>query len=447
MNAFHDPTGRARAFTLAVVLQFALKLLTLFGLALLSAPLWPLYGLGTLIWYRPPNVPRLTQAMRYLKLAWTVDPPTPGLPAWARLWISLKIVQKVLLTPVLGLVWLIDELLYGPALDATPVVAPLFVVSAARSGSTQIALYLDDDPALAAPNILQSMFPYLWLWRLAPRTVGRLLDKDQIRAKIRSMMPPELLERHEGDPFHIDTFDGAFYSAHLNSMAFDLGPDAVVAEFNFARFAPHNRRLWEEDFITFVDRIARKTLLHAGPTPDGAGKRFLLKGHFLCGADALARQYPDARFLTVIRDPALRLRSAINYMRVNPSDPVLGPIPWPWLASALARTEREYCQVEQAWFTRETGPRRCVIRFSEFVHDLETTMRRVYRTCCDADALPSHVPTQHAPRERTHYTVNRTLAELGIDQAELRAQLASYVAWCRAETPPRSTTTAPHSTA
>jgi hypothetical protein len=417
-----------------LAVRLATRLLALAVLAAVSTPLWPLYWLGTLIWYRPPNVPRLAQAIRYLKLTWTVDPPAPGLSLWARLWLTLHIMRKVLLTPVLGLGWLIDELVYGRALDATPVVEPLFVVSAARSGSTQIALYLDDDPNLAAPNILQSMFPYLWLWRLVPRTLGRFISKAQVRAKIRSMMPPELLERHEGDPFSIDTFDGAFYSSHLSSMAFHLGPDAVVDEFNFARFAPHNRQLWEGDFVTLVDRIARKTLLYAGPNPDGSTKRFLLKGHFLCGADALERKYPDARFLTVIRDPAPRLRSAINYMRVNPADPVLGPIPWAWLASALERTESDYCEVEQAWFTQESGARRCVVRFSEFVHDLGTAMRRVYRTCCDADELPPHVPTDHAPRERRNYTVNRTLAELYIDETELRSRLASYVAWCQQKT-------------
>ena len=106
----------------------------------------------------------------------------------------------MLLTPVLGLAWLIDELVYGRALNATPVVAPLSVMSAGRSGSTQIALYLDRDPELAAPNLFQSMFPFLWLWRLAPRTIGGLITPDLVRGKIRSMMPPELLERHEGAP-------------------------------------------------------------------------------------------------------------------------------------------------------------------------------------------------------------------------------------------------------
>jgi hypothetical protein len=340
------------------------------------------------------------------------------------------IIQKALLTPVMGLAWLLDELLYGRALDATPVVAPLLEISAGRSGSTQIARYLEQDPHLVAPNILQCMVPYLWLWRLAPHIAGRLITKNQVRAKIRAMMPPELLERHESDPFKMDTFDGSFFSFHLNHLALQLGPEVSTEELNFGRFAGHNRRLVEEDFVALLDRVGRKTLLHAGPGPDGAPRRFFVKGHFLCAADALARRYPDARFLTVIREPASRLRSAINYLRVNPADPVLGPVPWTWLSASLARTEVEYCELEQAWFTRDAGSRRCVVRFSAFVRDLETAMRHVYRTCLDAEALPPHIPADHPPRERTHYTVNRTLAELGIDAAALRARLASYVAWC-----------------
>jgi hypothetical protein len=180
-----------------------------------------------------------------------------------------------------------------------------------------------------------------------------------------------------------------------------------------------------------VDRIGRKTLLEAGPGPTGTSRRLLLKGHFLCAAPALERRYPKARFLTVIREPAPRLRSAINYLRVNPADPVLGPIPWAWLAAALERTETAYCEVEQAWFTQKCGTRRCVVRFSEFVRELEAAMRRVYRCCLDTDELPPHVPTSHAPRERTNYSVNRTLAELGIDEDALNVRLASYIAWCR----------------
>jgi hypothetical protein len=265
------------------------------------------------------------------------------------------------------------------------------------------------------------------------------------------MMPPELLERHEGDPFKTDTFDGAFYSFHFNALAYQLGSDVAAEELNFARFAPHNRELLEADFVRLLDRVGQKTLLYAGT--DGNLPRFFVKGHFLAAADALARRYPDACFLTVIREPVSRLRSAINYLRVNPADPVLGPIPWPWLTSALERTEVAYCEVEQAWFmcpsgtqpsgtqphgtepaaAQSAGPRRCVVRFSDFVEDLQGAMRHVYRTCWDVEELPPHIPARHPPRERKDYTVDRSLPELGIDPDALRARLASYIAWCEGE--------------
>ena len=128
----------------------------------------------------------------------------------------------------------------------------------------------------------------------------------------------------------------------------------------------------------------------------------------------------------------------INYLRVNPSDPAMGPPPWAWLAQSLLQTESDYCRIEQAWFSRETGARRCVVRFAEFVSDLEGTMQHVYRACFDREQLPPHVPRTHPPRERKNYTVNRSLAELGIDAEQVRTELADYVAWCQPDTQPEA---------
>jgi hypothetical protein len=86
---------------------------------------------------------------------------------------------------------------------------------------------------------------------------------------------------------------------------------------------------------------------------------------------------------------------------------------------------------EQAWFSRNDGPRRCVLRFSEYVRDLEGTMRKVYRECLDTEELPPHVPRQHPPRKRTQYLLDRSLAQVGVNEAELDARLAPYIAWCR----------------
>ncbi len=433
MSSKFDISEKKRPSTTAAVGRLLLNSVGLVLWTIAAVILWPLYWVGTMIWHRPPNLPRTAQVVRYLRLTWTVQPPSPGIPFFKRCWITILIIQKVMRIPFWGLAWLIDELLYGRELNATPVTAPLIEISAGRSGSTQIARYLEMDPHLAAPNILQAIFPYLWLWRLVPVTIGRFFTPDKVREKIFSMMTPEFLERHEADPFKTDTFDGALYNAHLNALSPQLGPEVMIDEFGFGSFPPHNQRLWEEDFVNILDRIGRKTILYAGPNPDGSPKRFFVKGHFLCAADALEKKYPDASFLTIIREPVSRLRSAINYLRVNPADPILGPVPWEWLAEALVQTEIEYCEVEQAWFTRSGGANRCVIRFSDFVTDLEGAMTKVYRDCFGRDSLPPHVPKRHPPRNRKNYLVNRSLEELDIDETALRQRLASYIDWCQGE--------------
>ena len=207
-----------------------------------------------------------------------------------------------------------------------------------------------------------------------------------------------------------------------------LGISIVVAkqDFNMADIPPYDQQIKGKDFVQLVDRLARKSLLFSG----GSARRFYLKGHFLFGAQGLWEKYPDACFVTVTREPLSRLRSGINYMRVNPPDPVLGPVPWSWLTDTLTYTETFYSKVEQERFTREADCRRSVIRFSDFVNDLESSMKQVYLDCFGSDELPAHVPRTHPPRERKHYSVNRTLAELGIDENEIRSNMKEYIDWC-----------------
>jgi hypothetical protein len=415
--------------------SFAIRILgrtvRLILLAILTAPLWPLYWLGSLVWGSPPNVPKFWQVKRYLYLTWTSQPPTPGLSFGKRCLLTIIILRKVVLAPVLGLAWHLDELLFGRVLNSKQIIAPLIEISAGRSGSTQLARYLEDDPRLVAPNLLQILFPYLWLWKLAPYTIGKFLSPDAFRRLLERQLPQEFLERHEGDPFRTDTFDAAIYTTHFNSFAFYLGPDVAVEDFGFAQMSPHNRTLWEVEFIHLFDRIGRKMLAYAGNRMDGVQRRFFVKGHFLCAADALERKYKDASFICMVREPAARLQSAINYIRVNPHDSALGPPPWGWLAEALTRTETAYCEVEQEWFNIQGGARRYVIRFADFVADLQTTMLGVFAFCFGDTALPPRVPHEHPPRERKNYRINRSVADLGVDESQLKSRLASYIAWCQ----------------
>ena len=273
--------------------------------------------------------------------------------------------------------------------------------------------------------------PISLVMAIGANTIGRFIKPDKVRAMIHSAMPPELLERHEMDPFRADTFDGAFLSFHFNRFSLNLGPEVGKEDFNMAQSAPHDKHIKEKDFVRLVDRLAQKTILFSGASVEGQLPRFYLKGHFLFAAQPLSEYYPDATFLTVIREPVSRLKSGINYMRVNPADPVLGPTPWTWLTETLSYTEVLYSQREQEWFTRGNTSKRSVIRFTAFVNDLESAMTQVYRDCFGTDELPAHVPKDHAPRERKHYSVNRSLAELGVDEHELKAKLNAYIEWCQ----------------
>lgn len=253
------------------------------------------------------------------------------------------------------------------------------------------------------------------------------MSVESVRHRLEAMLPPEFAERHEGDPFRTDTFEAGLYVAHLNYLSPFNGADFAAEEFGFARLTDTNRTLWEDDFVRFLERTGRKRLLLA----DGP-RRLFVKGHFLAAAPALARRFPNARFLTMIRAPERRLQSAVHYLRANPLDSTLGPPPWSWLAGVIVRIEEEYCEVEQAWFRAAEGPRRCVVRFDDYVRDLPGTLTRVYAECLDAP-LPAHVPLTHPPRRRTHYLLDRSLAQVGIDEAAFKAHLRAYAAWCRGE--------------
>ncbi len=416
----------------AVVLLLApFRLVFVLLLAALLLPLWPVYGLGRIVYGRAPNVPRGSQITRYLRLAWTVRPPPPGLGVAHRVWLTVSVLRKAATMPLWGVAWYLDELLYGRKLDGVKVERPLFELSAARSGSTQFAHYLEEDPNLVAPSFLQGLFPFRWLWRLAAMTLGRVVKKEKVRDAMTANLPPEWLQRHEFDPFAIDTFEIPVYIGRLNNLSPLFGPGPAIEDFTFAEVGPTNQKLWREDFPAIVDRMARKLLI------DDSSRRFFIKGHFLAAADVLEARYPDASFVAIVREPAARIRSHVNYLRASAFDPALPPAPWAWMAELAIGTEIAYCDLEMQWYRRAGQARRCVIPFSEYRDDLEGALKRMYRECFDTE-VPPEVPTEHAPRVRTEYLVNRSLEELGIDRGELDARCADYIAWCGAPSPLRN---------
>jgi hypothetical protein len=387
-----------------------LHLLAVLVAALVGLPLLPIYLVLRASLGRPPIVPRAAQLGGVFRLA-TGPLPEPGCTPRVRAILVAVLIRRALFAPAWGLAWFLDEALYGRALDAVELERPVFEIGAARSGSTQVARYLQEDSRLRSPSALQASFPFVWAWRLARATLGRIISRDRVRAFVEGQVPPEYLERHELDVFHTDTLEVLFYGFHLGDLVPHLGPDPVVEAMSPSALTATNRAFWLEDFVPYLERLGRKTLLADGPG------RLFVKGHFLAVAPELARRHPDASFFTVVRDPRARIQSVINFHRYQPGEAGLPPIPWPWLIDRALRIEVPYDEAERAWYGAPDGQRRCVVAFEDYVADLGGTLHRIYAEVLEAPAPP--LPATHAPRERTKYRIDRSLAELGVDVARV----------------------------
>ncbi len=420
---------RARAPAPIFLIRILVNILWIAVLACISAVLLPLSLAGRARWGHPPHLPRLGRVRQRIVQAVTARPPAPGLPLLNRAWVILRAVEKLVASPLLSLAWYTDELLFGAALDAVPVRAPVFLLSAARSGSTQLGHTIEEDPTVVAPVVLQIMFPYLWLWHLVVPTLGRLVTPDGLSRALDRALPLEMRERHEGHPLRTDTFEVLWMTHGTMLSAIFLGPAAMREAIGVVGTAHHDAQAWEQDFVDFLDRVCRKALHFHGPLPDGRPPRLFAKGHFLAARHAVAARFPDAHFLTVLRDPVRRLESMVNHLHGNPVEEPLGAPSWAWITAYLCESEVAYCAVEQAWATTPTATRITVLRFTDFVADLPGTMGAIHRACFGRTTLPDHVPQAHVPRKRSGYTVHRRLDELGVDVPALAARLAGYRAW------------------
>ena len=405
------------------------RVLTLILFTAFCLPFWPLYLFLRIFMPRPPVVVPNALTLHCIRMILMEYPPHG--PTFAmRLSLLLELTRRNAADGFWGFAWFVDEIIWGRELKRVNIVEPLFELSAARSGSTQLARYLEDDPHLCAPSALQEAFPYMWLWRVG-RHLERFLPRDWDFKVAHAFFPPEHHERHELDPMRMDTFEIVFLLPYqLGNIFVSLGPRALLENFPFSLVHGTIRNVWENELLRFIDAIGRKTLLHASRNSADQTRRLFIKGHFLNVAPELAKKYPDARFLTMVRAPEKRFQSLINFIRCGTTIAPCRPTPWAWIVEYVCTSEVLYCEMEMAWYESPEGPRRCVVRFDDYVKDLEGTMRKVYRECLDRELSP-HVPRTHAARTRTNYSVDRSLEQLGVDEAALKKRLEAYGRWCK----------------
>jgi len=491
--------------------------------------LWPMPICGG----RPPTLQSWSQSWRFLtRYTWG----NPKLLGRRKLFLTLAILEHTIKSPMFAVCWMVDEILYGKQFQGIKLgekeedgVDMVFVVSGYRSASTHLARSLleqdesestttttTSDLSFVSPNSMMMSVPYLWMWNFVSWFVGDLtetektgdsktkketeaetetetakqntppslhptLSKSQVRSWYREKYSAECLERHDFDPFAVDTLDLSFLSCHLNGLAWQYcldssDPEVVWKEFQYAKHIPENQQLYEVDFLRHIDRLARKTILFRQSTSTSSStstsnkstrtrtrtnknknSAILFKGHFLSIVPALVKQYPGAKFVTVLRDPCDRLKSAINYTAVNPS--ISGAMNrrnhehWKVLATTLEETEAEYCLRELETF--DSGNSNGNGQDSTFLsihYDALAPSRKIDTISAvqrwllgNEGSVPSassgkrsiaknkntsvgstSTVTSKKTKKPKKYKVDKTLHEVGIDEVAYRNRLVAY---------------------
>ena len=407
----------------------------------LSLACLPLYVIGLFIWGRPPTISPWSRFYKYFAAALTEGKPEEGVLFTSRVLVFVCIIDFVVKSPIKGVGWFLDEIFY-PSYHQCEIKNPLFFITAPRSGSTQLADYLEaDNENFLAPMVIEAMFPYIWAWRMIAPILKLTGLKKHVEAPS-SFYGKEIKKRHNSNLFKTDSWEMALGLGHMVLLTRSLG--VAFMKWGFLGSALKEQPVDREFckiFIELNDSILKKVVFHRGLSK----QQVFIKSHLLIVARELEQRYNGAKFLAVVRDPVERFSSAVNYLNVlsadGPSQRQLGlfPITWNVIRDFVIESQVCYCE-EEMIFYKEKAKNKLAISFDTYVNNLAGTLQCIYSFLnipVSAELLSKAAVLQKSSHDRTKRKVtydpkyNRSLSSLGVDKDKLKEYLSDYINWVK----------------
>jgi hypothetical protein len=313
-----------------------------------------------------------------------------------------------------------------PTIAHEPIVAPLFVVGPPRTGTTILLELLALDPSLRAPLAWEALHPLPVANDPAADLEARR-NLSECEQELWSDVHPEFMTMHElasdlpCECVHFLAYD--FSGPHW-SMLYDT---PTFMGWQLERIEPELERIYR------WHRRMLQTFQHGTGRHGSEPRRWLLKspGHLQTLAQLFA-EYPDAKVIHTHRDPRrfiASLVSLLGVLRFTRSDAVdvesLGPL--------MELTYQMF--LEQVIDQRESGaiPNAQIVdtHFLDLMADPVASLRRLY------DRLEMEWPSGHdrvvhdylaAKPKGKHGAHAYSLADVGLDEASVRATFTRYVA-------------------
>jgi hypothetical protein len=307
----------------------------------------------------------------------------------------------------------------SPAIAATPVAAPVFVIGPPRTGTTILLELLALDPQLRAPIAYEALYPLRSMG-----TVDRRLTLSESEQELWADIHPEFMTMHELASnlpcecvhFLMYDFSGPYWGMIYDTPTFTG---------------------WQLEHLETLGRVYRlhrrvlQTFAHEAP--DGSPRTWLLKSPFhVSTLPALFAEYPDARVVHTHRDPRkflaslVSILSAVRFMRSDAVDVAS-------LAPIMQATYQMFLDNTIAERADGTIPNNRIVdsHFVDLMRDPVASLRRTYeQLALDWPAGHDEVITTYLadkPKGK-HGTHSYSLADVGLDEASVRTTFKHYVA-------------------
>jgi len=306
-----------------------------------------------------------------------------------------------------------------PAIAAITIDAPIFVVGPPRTGTTILLELLALDPQLRAPIAYEALYPLASMGE-RERRIALSESEQEFWADIH----PEFLTMHElasnlpCECVHFLMYD---FSGPYWGMIYDA-PSFTGWQLEHLETLARVYRLHRRMLQTFRHEV-----------PDATPRTWLLKSPFhVSTLPALFAEYPDARVIHTHRDPRkflaslVSILSAVRFMRSDAVD--VGA-----LAPIMQMTYQMFLDGTIAQRMDGTIPNDRIVdsHFLDLMTDPVVSLRGTYERL-GLDWPNGHDRVIHdylgaKPKDK-HGSHAYSLADVGLDEASVRASFKNYVA-------------------
>lgn len=322
--------------------------------------------------------------------------------------------------------WL-DRLIWRDV-ENTPIVAPVFIIAPPRSGTSFLQKLLTlDQPRFVSWKMYQTILPTV----LTERLIQWSLKFDRSLGRPAGRVLGWCEKRWFGgwDNLHTMRLDAPEEDGALYLYAFAC--EAIYMLF------PYVEELWE---LGFPDRLPLKdrqalmqyyrTCLQRLIYSSGQGKTLLVKSTNSSGAvDSIRGAFPDARFITIVRDPADSIASSISLMMpaLHAHSPEIPPD---------GEVSRAYAKLSAAWYkylydftSALPASQVYTVDYCHLVRDPQGTVEAIYRHF-GWEVSPEYRARLNAQqqRQKTYQSRHRyRLEDFGVDRKGIYAELSQVL--------------------